>query len=93
MGLYSKRNIVEKHKRYALYHPSAEAIASMIMDMPYKLTNCLCTVVLFYFMVNLRQDAGRFFFFLLNSFFVGLCMSMFFRSVSLHRFFELTSLT
>jgi ATP-binding cassette subfamily G (WHITE) protein 2 (PDR) len=79
MGLYAKRNIVEKHKRYALYHPSAEAIASMIMDMPYKLTNCVCTVVLFYFMVNLRQDAGRFFFFLLNSFFVGLSMSMFFR--------------
>jgi ATP-binding cassette subfamily G (WHITE) protein 2 (PDR) len=79
MGLYAKRNIVEKHKRYALYHPSAEAFASMIMDMPYKLTNCLCTVVVFYFMVNLRQDAGRFFFFLLNSFFVGLSMSMFFR--------------
>jgi ABC-type multidrug transport system ATPase subunit/ABC-type multidrug transport system permease subunit len=79
MGLYAKRDIVEKHKRYALYHPSAEAIASMIMDMPYKLTNCLCTVILFYFMVNLRQDAGRFFFFLLNSFFVGLSMSMFFR--------------
>jgi ATP-binding cassette subfamily G (WHITE) protein 2 (PDR) len=79
IGLYAKRNIVEKHKRYALYHPSTEAIASMIMDMPYKLTNCLCTVILYYFMVNLRQDAGRFFFFLLNSFFVGLSMSMFYR--------------
>jgi len=79
MGLYAKRNIVEKHKRYALYHPSTEAIASMIMDMPYKLINCLCTVILYYFMVNLRQDAGRFFFFLLNSFFVALSMSMFFR--------------
>lgn len=79
IGLYAKRNIVEKHKRYALYHPSTEAIASMIMDMPYKLVNCLCTVILYYFMVNLRQDAGRFFFFLLNSFFVALSMSMFFR--------------
>jgi ATP-binding cassette subfamily G (WHITE) protein 2 (PDR) len=79
IGLYAKRNIVEKHKRYALYHPSTEAIASMIMDMPYKLTNCLCTVILYYFMVNLRQDAGRFFFFLLNSFFVALSMSMFYR--------------
>ena len=79
IGLYAKRNIVEKHKRYVLYHPSAESLASMIMDMPYKLTNCLCTVILYYFMVNLRQDAGRFFFFLLNSFFVALSMSMFFR--------------
>lgn len=79
IGLYAKRNIVEKHKRYVLYHPSAEALASMIMDMPYKLTNSLCTVVLYYFMVNLRQEPGRFFFFLLNSFFVALSMSMFFR--------------
>jgi ABC-type multidrug transport system permease subunit len=79
IGLYAKRNIVEKHKRYVLYHPSAESLASMIMDMPYKLTNCICTVVLYYFMVNLRQEPGRFFFFLLNSFFLTLSMSMFFR--------------
>jgi ATP-binding cassette subfamily G (WHITE) protein 2 (PDR) len=79
IGLYAKRNIVEKHKRYVLYHPSAEALASMIMDMPYKLTNCICTVVMYYFMVNLRQEPGRFLFFLLNSFTVALSMSMFFR--------------
>jgi ATP-binding cassette subfamily G (WHITE) protein 2 (PDR) len=79
IGLYAKRNIVEKHKRYVLYHPSAEAIASMIMDMPYKLANCLLTVILYYFMVNLRREPGRFFFFLLNSFFVALSMSMFYR--------------
>lgn len=79
IGLYAKRAIVEKHKRYVLYHPSAEALASMIMDMPYKITNTLATVVLYYFMVNFRREPGRFFFFLLNSFFVMLSMSMFFR--------------
>lgn len=79
IGPFAKRNIVEKHKRYVLYHPSAEALASMIMHMPYKLTNCICTVVLYYFMVNLRQEPGRFFFLLLNSFTVALSMSMFFR--------------
>lgn len=26
IGLYAKRTIVEKHNRYALYHPSAEAV-------------------------------------------------------------------
>jgi ATP-binding cassette subfamily G (WHITE) protein 2 (PDR) len=79
LGLYAKRNIVEKHKRYALYHPSAEAVASMIMDLPYKIANCVLTSVVFYFMVNLRPGAGRFFFFMLNSFFMALSMSMFFR--------------
>jgi ATP-binding cassette subfamily G (WHITE) protein 2 (PDR) len=79
LGLYAKRNIVEKHKRYALYHPSAEAVASMIMDLPYKIANCVLTSVVFYFMVNLRPGAGRFFFFMFNSFFMALSMSMFFR--------------
>jgi ATP-binding cassette subfamily G (WHITE) protein 2 (PDR) len=79
LGLYAKRNIVEKHKRYALYHPSAEAVASMIMDLPYKISNCVLTSVVFYFMVNLRPGAGHFFFFMLNSFFMALSMSMFFR--------------
>jgi ATP-binding cassette subfamily G (WHITE) protein 2 (PDR) len=30
-----------QHNRYALYHPSAEAISSMVVDMPYKITNSL----------------------------------------------------
>lgn len=79
ISLYAKRSIVEKHKRYVLYHPSAEAMASMIMDIPYKITNTVVVVILYYFMVGLRREAGRFFFFLLNSFFVALSMSMFFR--------------
>ncbi|KAJ9493403.1 Multidrug resistance protein [Exophiala xenobiotica] len=39
LTLYAQRPIVEKHARYALYHPSAEAFASMLMDMPYKIVN------------------------------------------------------
>merc|ERR1711963_1333479 len=41
LTLYSKRKIVEKHSRYALYHPSAEALASIVVDMPYKITNAI----------------------------------------------------
>lgn len=36
LTLYAKRKIVEKHTRYAFYHPSAEALSSMVMDLPYK---------------------------------------------------------
>uniref|UniRef100_L7IWL3 ABC transporter domain-containing protein n=1 Tax=Pyricularia oryzae (strain P131) TaxID=1143193 RepID=L7IWL3_PYRO1 len=36
LTLYEKRKIVEKHRRYALYHPSVEAVSSMIMDLPYN---------------------------------------------------------
>ncbi|KAH7114293.1 ABC multidrug transporter [Dendryphion nanum] len=79
MSLYAKRNIVEKHNRYALYHPSAEAIASMIMDLPYKIVNQFVVNCTLYFMAGLRRDAGSFFFFMLISFSMMMSMSAFFR--------------
>lgn len=36
LTLYAQRPIVEKHERYAFYKPSAEAFASMLCDLPYK---------------------------------------------------------
>ncbi|KAL4902000.1 hypothetical protein BDW74DRAFT_66603 [Aspergillus multicolor] len=79
LSLYEKRTIVEKHDRYALYHPSAEAIASMIVDMPYKIVNSLLTGLTLYFMGNLRREPGAFFFLYLISFMMMMSMSMFFR--------------
>ncbi|KAH7080571.1 ABC-2 type transporter-domain-containing protein [Paraphoma chrysanthemicola] len=79
MSLYAKRTIVEKHNRYALYHPSAEAMSSMIIDMPYKITNAIIVNSTLYFMANLRREAGPFFYFLLVAFTMMMSMSMFFR--------------
>ncbi|KIW99404.1 uncharacterized protein Z518_11392 [Rhinocladiella mackenziei CBS 650.93] len=79
---YAQRPIVEKHSRYALYHPSAEAFASMLCDMPYKITNTILFNLTIYFMTNLRRDPGAFFFFLLISFFMMLTMSMMFRGIA-----------
>lgn len=82
MTLYSQRPIVEKHARYALYHPSAEAVASMLCDLPYKISNTLVFNTVLYFMTGLRLEAGAFFFFLLISFFTVLAMSMIFRTIA-----------
>ena len=41
LTLYGQRPIVEKHARYSLYHPSAEAWASMLTDMPSKVGNAI----------------------------------------------------
>jgi ABC-type multidrug transport system permease subunit len=79
LTLYEKRTIVEKHVRYALYHPSAEAISSMIIDMPYKIINSILTNLVLYFLPNLRREPGPFFFLLLVSFSMMMGMSMFFR--------------
>lgn len=79
MTLYAKRPVVEKHNRYALYHPSAEALSSMIVDLPYKMVNSVICNTTLYFMSNMRREAGAFFYFLLVVFLVTLTMSMMFR--------------
>lgn len=79
MTLYAKRRVVEKHNRYAFYHPSAEALASMIADIPYKVANALVVNVTLYFMTNLRREPGPFFFYFLISFWTTIVMSMLFR--------------
>jgi ABC-type multidrug transport system permease subunit len=82
LTLFAQRPIVEKHDRYALYHPSAEAVASMLCDMPYKVLNAITFNTLLYFMTNLRREPGPFFFFLLMSFSTVLAMSMVFRTIA-----------
>ncbi|KAH6900635.1 ABC-2 type transporter-domain-containing protein [Thelonectria olida] len=82
LTLYAKRNIVEKHSRYALYHPSAEALSSIIIDIPYKVFNAIMINTIFYFMGNLKRDAGAFFFFLMVSFSVSMSISMAFRLIA-----------
>ena len=82
LTLYAQRPIVEKHSRYALYHPSAEAFASMLTDLPYKIANAITFNLVLYFMTNLRREPGNFFFFVLISFTLTLVMSMFFRSIA-----------
>lgn len=80
--LYAQWPIIEKHARYALYHPSAEAFASMITDIPYKIVNSICFNLVLYFMASLRREPGPFFFFILVSFIVTLVMSMMFRTIA-----------
>lgn len=80
-SLYEARPISEKHKRYSLYHPSADAIASIISELPTKIVNAICFNIILYFMVNFRRNAGAFFFYLLLTFLSTLIMSVIFRSV------------
>lgn len=79
MALYEKRPMVDKHSRYALYHPSAEAISSMIMDLPSKFIMSISCNLIIYFMANLRRTPEAFFFYLLLAFTAMMSMSMFFR--------------
>ncbi|KAI9806468.1 MAG: hypothetical protein M1833_003655 [Piccolia ochrophora] len=82
LTLYAQRPIVEKHTRYALYHPSAEAFASMLTDLPFKTLNAILFNITLYFLTNLRRTPGAFFFFLLISYVLTLVMSMLFRTIA-----------
>lgn len=80
-SLYEARPIIEKHKRYSLYHPSADALASMLSELPAKIITAICFNLILYFMVNFRREAGPFFFYFLMNFLATLVMSAIFRCV------------
>ena len=82
LTLYAQRPIVEKHQRYALYHPSAEAFASMLCDIPAKTLNTIGFNLILYFMTNLRREPGPFFFFLFMAYIMTFTMSMLFRFIA-----------
>ncbi|KAF3985654.1 hypothetical protein FT663_04945 [Candidozyma haemuli var. vulneris] len=80
-SLYEARPIVEKHKTYALYHPAADAFASIMTELPPKLIQCIAFNVVLYFTVHLRRSAGHFFFYLLVNFSCTIAMSHLFRCI------------
>ena len=81
MALFEARPIVEKHKQYALYSPSADAIASIISELPTKIFVALAFNIIYYFMIHFRREAGAFFFYLLMCFMGTLFMSHLFRTI------------
>ncbi|KAJ5381155.1 uncharacterized protein N7496_003583 [Penicillium cataractarum] len=82
LTLYAQRPIVEKQSRYAFYHPFAEAVASMICDVPYKLINSVTFNIPLYFMTGLRREPGAFFTFWIFSVVTTFTMSMVFRTIA-----------
>ncbi|AJT75484.1 Pdr5p [Saccharomyces cerevisiae YJM428] len=80
-SLYEVRPITEKHRTYSLYHPSADAFASIISEIPTKLIIAVCFNIIFYFLVDFRRNGGIFFFYLLINIVVSFSMSHLFRCV------------
>ncbi|KAK1752619.1 putative multidrug resistance ABC transporter [Echria macrotheca] len=78
--LYAQRPIIEKQVRYAFYRLSAEALAGLVTDLPYKIGNAIFFNLVLYFMTNLRRTPSAFFTFLLFSFCTTLAMSHMYRT-------------
>lgn len=90
--MWAQRPIVEKHHRYAFYHPFTESIASLICDLPNKMLISVLFHLPVYFLTNLRRSASAFFTYWIFMFATVLAMSTIFRTIgSLSRRIEQTS--
>ncbi|KAJ3537090.1 hypothetical protein NMY22_g5742 [Coprinellus aureogranulatus] len=81
-ALYSQREVVARHEKAAMYHPSIETLAHTLVDMP--VTVALMTIfgIILYFMVGLQRSAGQFFTFLLILCVIALTMKSWFRALA-----------
>lgn len=79
--LWDHRPVVEKHFQFAFYRPSAEAIASMVCDLPNKVLLTACFNIPFYFLANMRRTPTAFFTFYLFAFISLLTGSMLYRTI------------
>ncbi|CAI4337228.1 ASN_collapsed_G0009230.mRNA.1.CDS.1 [Saccharomyces cerevisiae] len=65
MGLanisFEHRPILQKHKSYSLYHPSAEAIGSTLASFPFRMIGLTCFFIILFFLSGLHRTAGSFF--------------------------------
>ena len=81
-NLYAQRPIVEKQNSYAFYHPSTEAIASVLSDIPVKFALAVAFNIILYFLAGLNVRAGSFFLYFLITFVIMFVMSAVFRTLA-----------
>ena len=75
------RPIVNKHRAYTFYRPSALWIAQIIIDLAFAAVRIFIFSVMVYFMCHLIRDAGAFFTFYLVIVVGYLAMTLFFRTL------------
>ncbi|KGO50638.1 CDR ABC transporter [Penicillium expansum] len=75
------RSIVNKHRSFTFYRPSALFIAQIIVDTAFAIARILVFSIIVYFMCGLALDAGAFFIFVLIILEGYVTMTVFFRTV------------
>lgn len=65
MGLanisFEHRPILQKHKYYSLYHPSAEALGSTISGFPFRMIGLTFFIIILFFLAGLHRTPSAFF--------------------------------
>ncbi|KAM3486740.1 hypothetical protein MY8738_000234 [Beauveria namnaoensis] len=73
------RDVIERHKEYAFYRPSAVNFARILADFPLLLVQVVVFGLILYFMCNLDLDAGKFFIYLLYIYTTTICITALYR--------------
>ncbi|EXL39730.1 hypothetical protein FOCG_17666 [Fusarium oxysporum f. sp. radicis-lycopersici 26381] len=81
-NLYKGRPVITKQVSYAFYRPSADALASVLVDIPVKFVIAVFFNIILYFLAGLAYTASQFFIFFLFVFTTTLAMSMVFRTIA-----------
>ncbi|EWY79927.1 ATPase [Fusarium oxysporum NRRL 32931] len=81
-NLYKGRSVVRKQASYVFYRPSAEVLASIIVDIPVKLVVGTYFNIILYFLSGLATTASGSFIFFLFVFVATLAMSTVFRTIA-----------
>ncbi|KAJ2720377.1 ATP-binding cassette transporter snq2 [Coemansia sp. Benny D115] len=75
------REVVYKHKSFAMYHPAALSLAQTVVDIPFMILQIVLFSCILYFSTGLERTAGQFFTFLLYLFIGCMCLTAFFRLI------------
>ncbi|KAL2789133.1 ABC-2 type transporter-domain-containing protein [Aspergillus keveii] len=75
------RALVNKHRQFTFYRPSALFIAQMFVDATFAIARILVFSLIVYFMCGLARDAGAFFTFVLLVFTGYINMTVIFRTI------------
>ncbi|KAJ2809961.1 ATP-binding cassette transporter snq2, partial [Coemansia furcata] len=75
------REVVYKHKSFAMYHPAALSFAQTVVDIPFMILQIVVFSCILYFATGLERTAAQFFIFVLYLFIGCLCLTAFFRLI------------
>ena len=89
LAVWATRPVIEKRCQLALYHPIAEAIASMLCDLHNKILLSLSFNIPFYFLACLHRTPAAFFVFYLSAFASLLIGFMLFHAIGAMRTVEI----
>lgn len=75
------RPILARHKQFGFYRPTAFTLACVIADIPVVIFNMTLFNIVFYFMVNFKLNAAKWFTNWIILVAVTLCFTSFFRMI------------